>query len=256
MSQGGLLQRIHCHEVLEFRLGQMTSCCFGIDLEAESALCCHTGDWNYKRHFSQRERKLSRADVEMSSAQYWKKKEKLLEAAKDLRLWQKFVFLQVTDHKHAAAGTIEWFESKDTHVPEWPSQSPDPQESVAWQTLSYFALEINFTFVKSKFSVTSQKINIYTEFHPLDLLFFCHQRWHIIQRHRSSFCVIFSHLHTKQCTFSKSQHTWHDRKHQPTQAESKATTLAKSFLFSQLCCCQNWWCHYKKTKKTSCDAKS
>lgn len=93
---------------------------------------------------SAKERKLSTADVEMSSAQYWKKKKNLLEAAKDLRLWQKFVFLQDTDHKHAAAGTIEGFGSKDTHVPEWPSQSPDPRESVAWKSLSYFALEIHF----------------------------------------------------------------------------------------------------------------
>lgn len=31
----------------------LTSCgCFNVVLEAESALCCHTGDLNYKRHFS------------------------------------------------------------------------------------------------------------------------------------------------------------------------------------------------------------
>lgn len=46
--------RCDCHEVLDFCLSQMTSRgCFYVILGAESALCCHAGDWNYKHHFVQ-----------------------------------------------------------------------------------------------------------------------------------------------------------------------------------------------------------
>lgn len=53
MSQVGLLQMPLSWGFGLLSLTDDFTWLFYVVLEAESALCCHAGDWNYKRHFSQ-----------------------------------------------------------------------------------------------------------------------------------------------------------------------------------------------------------
>ena len=70
--------------------------------------------------------KLVRVYGKMDGAKYRAiLEENLLESAKVLRLGQRFTFQQDNDTKHIARITLEWFRSKNIHVLEWPSQSPD-----------------------------------------------------------------------------------------------------------------------------------
>ena len=49
--------------------------------------------------------------------------ENLLQSAKDLRLRRRFTFQQDNDPKHTAKATLEWLQSKNMKVLEWPSQA-------------------------------------------------------------------------------------------------------------------------------------
>jgi hypothetical protein len=70
--------------------------------------------------------RLVRIETKMNGAKYREiLDEYLLQSTQDLRLGQRFTFLQDNNTKHTAMTMQEWLRDKSLNVLEWPNQSPD-----------------------------------------------------------------------------------------------------------------------------------
>ena len=49
----------------------------------------------------------------------------LFQSSRELRLGQRFTFMQDNDPNHTAKATLKWFNGEHLHFLEWPGQSPD-----------------------------------------------------------------------------------------------------------------------------------
>jgi len=70
--------------------------------------------------------RFARKEGAMNGAKYRQiLEENLLQSAKDLRIWRRFMFQQDNDPKHTAKATLELLQNMNLQVLEWPSYSPD-----------------------------------------------------------------------------------------------------------------------------------